>query len=132
MENPGKTIREKERIWRHALIRKEQRRTEEEFEYEWDWQELYNDGVFVMEKQYVDNYSLTYLPTNKGMTFGRTVMFKVELYAITGEEFHKGMTIIDYMKQKGFPITFRTWPEDTIRIPVDEWYGGIYAIDPIQ
>lgn len=87
----------------------------EQYWYEWDYHILYRDEVLSIAKEYVDLFTIFTTDDSNGH-FGTDSELDYFLDKETGDlgrilriESLKGMTIVDYMRTKGFPITFLTW-----------------------
>lgn len=120
MENqmqPGVlTLEEKKEQWIHALRRKLEMRTLEEWDYETMSETIYKDDVLEFYRECQEEYVLVNVHDKyAGVSAGLEDFF--EDYYDLGELLHidtlRGMTFVDYMATKGFPITFQTWSDDT-------------------
>ncbi|MCD8301494.1 MAG: hypothetical protein LUC44_00580 [Prevotellaceae bacterium] len=106
-------LEERERYWLKAL--KNKASTEElldaQYDYEMEPHVLYEDENIVLEKNYVTEFDLHARDDRDGgMTAGFEALTKrVDLGAAVGMEEYRGKTIVDYMRDRGFPLTFLTW-----------------------
>ncbi|MBO5135619.1 MAG: hypothetical protein J6C15_10785 [Bacteroidaceae bacterium] len=105
------TLQEKEERWISALKRKEECRTMEEWDFEVMSEVLYEDDEFIFWKECIDTYTFR----KKGVT-GVSSELDYFLEDCTMVEIVKNndfgnKTFMDFMREKGFPITFKTWDD---------------------
>lgn len=110
------SLEEKKERWIHALRRKLEMRTLEEWDYETMSETIYKDDVLEFYRECQEDYVLVNVHDKyAGVSAGLEDFF--EDYYDLGELLHidtlRGMTFMDYMATKEFPITFQTWPDDT-------------------
>lgn len=117
-------IEEKEARWIAAIKRKTELRTAEEFDFEMFYQTLYKDDHFELSVEYHGTeYGFTFFkdmvtsPTGEIYPQGVLLSDNIEelldypLYRYTKDVIFKGKTLRDYMREKEFPITFKTWED---------------------
>ncbi len=113
-EYAGLSLQEKEEYWLKALRQKstDEMLTREQWWWEWDERVLYEDENIRLSKNYVNELDLE--NKRKGESFGLTGCFEVMMDEDLGAEptcleGYEGKTIVDYMRERGFPLTFPTW-----------------------
>ena len=110
------TLEEKKERWIHALRRKLEMRTLEEWDFETMSETIYKDDVLEFYRECQEEYVLADVhDEHAGVSASLDDFF--EDYYDLGELLHidalRGMTFMDYMATKGFPITCENWPDDT-------------------
>ena len=93
--NDSLTLAEKKQRWIKALQRKLEMRTLEEWDFETMSETIYKDDVLEF---FLDE--------------------KLDIGEILNNDALRGQSLLDYMATKEYPITFKTWPEDTEK----EWW----------
>lgn len=108
------TLEEKEKYWIQNIEQKSSMEddydmSDEQYEYEWEYQVLYEDDVIRFSKQYVDNMTIEKVDESRGH-FGCETCWEVlidkkdgDLGRLLKDDTLKGMTIVDYNKKKGIP-----------------------------
>lgn len=92
----------------NLLRRKEERRTDEEDDYEYFTRTLYEDEIIELEKFCWDFYIVRGKKTGKGVESRLDGIMEEPLREICGDDF-EDKTLIEYLEQRGFPIMFKTW-----------------------
>ena len=109
-------IEELKQKWIDALHRKLEMRTLEEWDYETMSETIYKDDVLEFYRECQETYGLENVQSNGSGVESELDYFLCADFDI-GKELSidslKGVSLIDYMAEKGFPITFKTWPEYT-------------------
>ncbi len=108
------SLEERERYWLKALRQKstdELLLSAEQYDYEMEAHVIYEDENITLVKNYVNEFDLHARGDSEGgMTAGFEALTEiVDLGDVRGLEEFEGMTIVDYMRERGFPLTFRTW-----------------------
>ena len=126
MEN---TANNKQR-WIDALHRKLEMRTQEEWDFESMSETIYKDDVLEFYRECQEEYVLENVEHKEFGVSAWLDYFLSEEDINIGEILHidalGGLTFLDYMERKGFPITFKTWPveyDDDFNVSIDE-YGN--------
>lgn len=110
MEQQPKSIEKREKYWKKCIRKKENPDNTEHWEVEFYTQVLYHDENLELTKECVTGYAIHNLKKKAGMTFGGyEVLFTTDLGDVMQDDTYQGMTIIDYLRTKGFPITFEIW-----------------------
>ncbi len=106
------SLKEKEEYWLKALERKanDEIMTKEQWDYEYQVRVLYEDENICLEKSYVNEFLITNAKTDDGIEtgFGALIEF-VDLGKDLKLKGYEGKTIVDYMREREFPLTFITW-----------------------
>ena len=122
-ENDKKTptLEQKRQQWESALRRKLEMRTLEEWDFETMSETIYKDDVLEFYRECQDEYALENV-NNKSAGVSAGLDDFLDGYVDLGEVLKidalKGMTLLDYMATKGYPINFKTWPDNTEK----EWW----------
>ena len=115
------TLEQKRQQWESALRRKLEMRTLEEWDFETMSETIYKDDVLEFYRECQDEYVLENV-NNKSAGVSAGLDDFLDGYVDLGEVLKidalKGKTLLDYMAMKGFPINFKTWPDDTEK----EWW----------
>lgn len=109
-------LEEKKQEWVCALRRKLEMRTLEEWDYETMSETIYKDDVLEFYRECQDDYVLENVhDSHAGVSAGLDDFLDgyVDLGDVLNIPSLKGVTLLDYMATKDYPITFKTWPEDT-------------------
>ncbi len=110
MYEDGIDINYRESIWIDALRRKEHDVTDEEYEYEMQPQVLYEDSLVVFSKEYWVEYRIALKDTNRGSSFSSLEQAIAErLENWSNDENLKGKTLLEYIREKDFPMNFKLW-----------------------
>ena len=115
------TLAEKRQRWIDALRRKLEMRTLEEWDYETMSETIYKDDVLEFYRECQATYGLENVQTKGGMESDLEYFLdeKLDIGKILNIDSLKGQSLLDYMATKGYPIIFKTWPEDTEK----EWWN---------
>lgn len=113
--NDSLTLTEKKQRWIDALHRKLEMRTLEEWDFETMSETIYKDDVLEFYRECQETYGLENVQTQGGMESDLEYFLdeKLDIGDILNIDALRGLSLLDYMATKGFPITFQTWPEDT-------------------
>lgn len=114
------TLAQKEAIWLGMLLVYEE---PEYFELNY-WVDdivnasevaIFEDDIFVLYKSYNDVYKIVYKQSKRSITSSFDYFFQPDedcecalMWKILGDEY-KGITIRNYIRSKGFPITAEFW-----------------------
>lgn len=110
MEQNELSIEEKEKYWKECIIKKEDPDTTEQHELEFYSQVLYEDDEIVVLKECVDNYEIDNKINGEGVTFGGyDMLFTLDLGECMQDDKYNGITLLDYLRERGFPIQFEIW-----------------------
>ena len=114
-KNHNNKMEELRKKWIDALHRKLEMRTLEEWDYETMSETIYKDDVLEFYRECQGTYGLENVRTQGGIESELDYFFEdtIDIGEILSIERLKGMSFMDYMADKGFPIAFKTWPEDT-------------------
>ena len=113
--NQKLSIEESKKRWIDALHRKLEMRTLEEWDYETMSETIYKDDVLEFYRECQGIYGLENVKTRGGVESELDYFLDetIDLGEILSINCLKGMSFMDYMEAKGFPISFKTWPDDT-------------------
>lgn len=109
-------ITEKKVAWINALHRKLEMRTQEEWDFETMSETIYKDDILEFYRECQETYGLVNCHDENAGVEAWLDYFLTEDLDL-GETINvdslRGMSFLDYMEKKEFPITFKTWPNDT-------------------
>ena len=109
---------DKKAAWIDALHRKLEMRTQEEWDYETMSEEIYKDDILEFYRECQEDYVLENVRDRRSGVEAWLDYFLNDDFDL-GEAINvdslRGISFVDYMSTKGFPITFKTWPNDTVR-----------------
>ena len=102
------------------MHRKQEMRTLEEWDYETMSETIYKDDVLEFYRECQDTYGLENVNDQGGVEAWLDYFLdeKLDIGEILNIDTLRGQSLLDYMATKGYPITFRTWSEDTEK----EWW----------
>ncbi len=106
------SLKEKEEYWLKALERKADDKimTKHQWRYERQARVLYEDENICLSKTYVDEFLLTSNKNDYGLESSIDAIIElVDFGRDLGLEGYEGKTLVDYMRERDFPITFVTW-----------------------
>ncbi len=102
------SLEEKEKRWIEAQRRKEECRTDEEFDYEVLSETLYEDEEYIFFKECINTYTFR----KKGVCGKSSELdffLEASLSKIFHDESYEQQSFLDFMRDKGFPIIFKVW-----------------------
>lgn len=101
----------REKLWMDAILRKEKSMTDEEYDFEMFPQVLFEDEHLEFSKEYWSEYRLLLKKNGNGGSFALLEQcLNDPLEDWCGDDpAVKGFTTLEYIRSKGFPITFKTW-----------------------
>ncbi len=108
------SLKEKEEYWLKALKQKstDEMLTKEQWWYEWQERVLYEDENIRLSKNYVNELEIE--NKKKEELYGITGCFEVMMEIKLGDKHiqldgYEDKTIVDYMRDREFPLTFVIW-----------------------
>ena len=96
--------------WINAIRRKEECRTDEEFDFEVLSEVLFEDDEYIFFKECIDSYTFRKKGVG-GMSSEFDFFLESKMSAILKDDSYGDMTFLEFMEQRGFPITFKTWDD---------------------
>ena len=106
----------KRAAWINPLHRKLEMRTQEEWDFETMSETIYKDDILEFYRECQETYVLVNVHDNSAGLEAWLDYFlneNIDLGEIINVDSLRGRSFIDYMEEKGFPITFKTWPDET-------------------
>ena len=108
------TIKEKEERWMKAIRRKEDTQSEEEHDFEMFAQVLYEDEHIEFCKEYWSEYYFGFKDKDGNVGGGCWVFYleqclEERLDDWSDNPVFKGKTLLEYIRENGFPINFKQW-----------------------
>ena len=113
-KNKDLKIEKRKMEWIDALHRKLEMRTQEEWDFETMSETIYKDDVLEFYRECQEDYVLVNVENEHyGLEAWLDYFLgdEVDLGEIINVDSLRGVTFMDYMEEKGFPITFKTWPD---------------------
>ena len=100
--------------WINALRRKEDNRTDEEYDFEMFSQVLYEDDHIEFCKEYWNEYRFGFKDSEGNVSGGCWVFYLEQclcerLDKWSDDPIFKNKTLLDYIREKEFPINFKQW-----------------------
>ncbi|MCD8304510.1 MAG: hypothetical protein LUC86_06770 [Prevotellaceae bacterium] len=109
------SLKEKEKYWIKALRQRSTHElllSTEQYDYEMEPHFIYEDENIVLLKNYVDSFDI-YRKDDETVGWGEEwlefILEEVDMGVDLKIEGYEGKTFLEYMRDRGFPLTFRTW-----------------------